>query len=168
ASVHRPLIAVSKPVFADPDAWKPAHISTQVVQGLRRKFRDKFPTLCRTSKQDEDESKLLPYPFKDSDIAVVKAYASARGSLVAQLHLPDAADCADKEAGFGLDDPVFLRRPDGSEEYLDSGIWLVDAGDYDNDGESELVFAVSRYNTGGYELLYDDFRQRALFLFSYH
>jgi len=52
---------------------------------------------------------------------------------------------------------------------LDSGIWLVvDAGDYDGDGKSELVFAINDYNRGGYRLFYDDFRQRAVFEFSHH
>jgi hypothetical protein len=27
-------------------------------------------------------------------------------------------------------------------------MWLVDAGDYDNDGKSELVFAIDRANEG--------------------
>jgi hypothetical protein len=166
ASVHRPLIAVSKLSFADPDGWKPAHLSAQVTQSLRGQFRRKFPTLCRDNGLEDSKSE--PYPFKDSDVAVVKAHSSKAGWAIAQLHLPDAIECNDKEAGFGLDDPTFLVRPDGSGEYLDQGIWLVDAGDYDNDGKSELVFAINRYNRGGYELFYDDFRKRAIFQFSYH
>jgi hypothetical protein len=47
-------------------------------------------------------------------------------------------------------------------------MWLVDAGDYGNDGRSELLFSIDRYNRGGYELFYDDFRKRAVFEFSYH
>ena len=45
---------------------------------------------------------------------------------------------------------------------------LVDAGDYDNDGKSELVFSVSDYNLGAYALLHDNFRKHASFRFSYH
>ena len=45
---------------------------------------------------------------------------------------------------------------------------LVDAGDYDLDGHSELIFAISRYDLGGYVLAYDDFRKRAEFRFGYH
>jgi hypothetical protein len=47
-------------------------------------------------------------------------------------------------------------------------MWLVDAGDYDNDGKSELVFSIDRYNRGGYELFYDDFKKRTIFEFGYH
>jgi hypothetical protein len=51
---------------------------------------------------------------------------------------------------------------------LGNGIWLVDAGDYDNDGKSELVFSIDRYNQGGYELFYDDFKKHATFEYGYH
>lgn len=45
---------------------------------------------------------------------------------------------------------------------------LVDAGDYDNDGKSQLAFSTDRYDRGGYELFYDDFRKYAVLEFSYH
>ena len=47
-------------------------------------------------------------------------------------------------------------------------MWMVDAGDYDNDGRSELIFSISRDNEGGYEIWYDDFRKHATFKFHYH
>ena len=37
--------------------------------------------------------------------------------------------------------------------FLDSGMRLVDAGDYDRDGKSELLFSINRYGIGWYELL---------------
>jgi len=82
--------------------------------------------------------------------------------------LEGAIDCEDTEAGFEIDDAWFAVGVDKSVQYLDSGMWLVDAGDYDNDGKSELVFAIDRYNRGGYELFYDDFKQHSTFEFSYH
>lgn len=45
---------------------------------------------------------------------------------------------------------------------------LVDAGDYDNDGKSEVVFSIAGDNLGGYVLFYDDFTKHATFEFSYH
>jgi len=47
-------------------------------------------------------------------------------------------------------------------------MWLVDAGDYDSDGKSELVFSIDGYNRGGYKLFYDDFSRFATFEFGYH
>ena len=47
-------------------------------------------------------------------------------------------------------------------------MWLVDAGDYDNDGKSEVLFSIAGYDRGGYELFYDDFQKHASFEFGYH
>jgi hypothetical protein len=62
----------------------------------------------------------------------------------------------------------FAATPRGEPIFPGQGMWLVDAGDYDNDGRSELVFAIDRANEGGYELFYDDFKKHAVFQFYYH
>jgi hypothetical protein len=165
AAVYRPLIANSQPHFKDPERWKPTVISAELVAILQKSFRNKFPKLCRLS--GPDESKLEPFPYRDADVKVAKAYASLLGWTVVRLHL-QAVDCEDTEAGFDIDDPWFVVDTKQSATYLDSGMWLVDAGDYDNDGRSELVFSINRYNRGGYEIFYDAFKKRAVFEFTYH
>jgi hypothetical protein len=62
----------------------------------------------------------------------------------------------------------FTVSPAEEAKFIGQGMWLVDGGDYDNDGRSEIVFAIDRYNEGGYELFYDDFKGHAEFRFSYH
>jgi hypothetical protein len=165
AAVYRPLVANSQPYFKDTEAWKPFTPSQSLIAVLQRAFRKQFPRLCRSSKADE--SKLEPFPYRDEDVKLVKAYSSKLGWVVARLHL-EAIDCEDVEAGFDIDDPWFVVDPQASAAYLDAGMWLVDAGDYDNDGKSELVFSINRENRGGYELFYNDFKKRAAFEFSYH
>jgi hypothetical protein len=66
------------------------------------------------------------------------------------------------------DDPWFVIDATQHISYLDSGMWLVDAGDYDNDGQSELVFLISQDNRGGYEIFYDHFKRHAVFEFGFH
>jgi hypothetical protein len=164
--VYRPLIANSEPYYDDPDVWKPAQPPTGYVRLLRGQFRRKFPKLCRMSKQDE--TKLEPLSYLDEDIKTVKGYASKRGWWIIRLHLEGAIDCNDVEAGFEIDDPWFAVDPQHVSSYLASGMSLVDAGDYDNDGKSELVFSIDRDNRGGYVLYYDDFQRHATFEYSYH
>jgi len=166
ASVYRPLAANSKPNFRDPESWKASQLSPDLLGLVRRQFRRKFPKLCKSSK--EDETKLEPLLYHDKDVKLVKAYASKKSWVVARLHLAEAIDCDDTEAGFEIDDPWFLIDPQKSAKYLDAGMWLVDAGDYDGDGKSELIFSIDRYNRGGYELFYDDFTKRSVFEFGYH
>jgi len=163
--LYRPLIANSKPYFKDSEGWEPATLPPASTAVLKQAFRQKFPKLCRSS--EADDSNLEPYAYKNEDVKLVKSYRSVSGWLVARLHL-DAIDCNDVEAGDDIDDPWFVMDTDKSIKYLDSGIRLIDAGDYDNDGRSELVFSINRENEGGYEIYYDDFRKHATFRFNYH
>ena len=114
-----------------------------------------------------DQSKLEEFPYRAEEVKIVKAYASRLGSIVARLHL-DAIDCQDTEAGFDIDDPWFFVNATRTVKYLDSGIWLVDAGDYDNDRRSELIFSINRENEGGYDIWYENFKKHATFKFGYH
>ncbi len=164
--LFRPLVANSQPFFADPDAWKAAELSAENIALARAEFHRSYPKLCRAS--EDVEAQPEPLNYRDEDLYVVKSYASRGGWKIVRLHLPDAIDCLDEESGLEIDDPWFVITPQNTAQFLDSGIWLVDTGDYDNDGNSELVFSIDRYNRGGYELFYDNFRKRAVFQFSYH
>lgn len=165
ATVYRPLVASSKPYFVDPDKWKPSAPPSILTTLLRDAFRNRFPKLCRTNQTDE--TKLEPFPYDNDQVKIVKTYASSAGSYIARLHL-EAVDCQDTEAGFSIDDPWFSVDTNKVVKYLDSGMWLVDSGDYDNDGKSELIFSISRDNEGGYEIWYDNLQKHATFNFNYH
>ena len=165
ASVYRPLVANSQSFVTDPDLWKPLHLRPELISLLRQQFRHHFGKLCRF---DTNQQVLKPLSYRDEDIKEVKSYMSKSGWAIARLHLGGAIDCQDTEAGFEIDDSWFVAEPNNSVHYLDSGLWLVDAGDYDNDGHSELVFSINRDDRGGYELFYDDFKKRVIFEFSYH
>jgi hypothetical protein len=162
---YRPLVATSQTFVSDPDVWRPFNPNQDLVGVLRKQFRQKFPRLSRESKPDS--GKLEPFPYQDQDILVTKAYKSKAGWVVAHLRM-EAIDCNDVEASFNIEDPWFVVNPGQSAAYLESGLWLVDAGDYDNDGKSELVFSINRDNEGGYELFYRDFNKRTVFNFNYH
>ena len=165
-AVYRPLVANSQPDMSDPDGWKATPVPPQIRNLLRKAFRQRYPKLCKSSAADE--TKLVPFAYRDNAIKVAKAYKSKVGAWVAGVHLSDAIACDDTEAGFQIDDPWFVVRPDKVTEYLDEGFWLVDAGDYDHDGRSELLFSIDRYNRGGYVLFYDELRRHVTFTYSYH
>jgi hypothetical protein len=162
--VYRPLIADSQSNSTDPDHWKPGQLSPAAIAAVRREFRKKFPrvTNCRTP----DENIAKPWAYADENMKLLKVYSSAKNWSVVQIALqPYRCD--------GPEDHEFLDQwfavsPEREVGILDEGMWLVDAGDYDNDGKSELVFSISRYNRGGYEIFSNDFGQHATFEFGYH
>jgi hypothetical protein len=165
ASVHRPLVAVSEPYFRDPETWRPSKLTASLEKEVRKKFRLQFPRLCR---QPGEESPLEAYRYANEDVKTVETFGSALGWAVVRLHLDGAIDCDDTEAGFGIDDAWFTVDPKGSARYLASGMWFVDAGDYDNNGQSELLFSINRDNRGGYVLFYDNFKGRVVFQYGFH
>ncbi|UWZ85368.1 hypothetical protein [Occallatibacter riparius] len=166
ASVYRPLVANSQPYVSDPESWQPSQLTPQQTRTVRQAFRSRFPKLCAISKADE--SKLQSFPYLDEDLKLVKAYEGKGGWMIARLHLAGAVDCEDAETGFEMNDTWFTIDPQKSVKYLDEGLWLVDAGDYDNDGQSEILFAINSHNRGGYKLFYDHFKKHTTFEYAFH
>jgi hypothetical protein len=162
--VYRPLVAISQPNYRDPENWKPTQLSTATTAAVRKAFRSRFPKVANCSQQDMEHAK--PWPYTDANVEIDKAYGSNRHWLIAEVAL-SGNDCD------GLSDEAFSSQwfvitPEQRVRFLDSNMWLVDAGDYDKDGKSELVFSIDDYNRGGYKLFYDDFSKHAIFEFGYH
>jgi hypothetical protein len=163
-ALYRPLIAISQPNYLDPDGWKPAKLTAAVTRAIRQQFRRQFPRVMNCARGQNENAK--PWPYEDVNISIQKACASKRGWFIAEVLLsPYRCDGPPDEA---FASQWFVVTPQHEVRFLDSHMWLVDAGDYDGDGKSEIVFSIDYYNRGGYKLFYDDFRQHAVFEFSYH
>jgi hypothetical protein len=164
AAVYRPLVAVSEPNFKDPELWKPSQPPAAVISLVRHQFRKRFPAVFNCAGRATGGER--PWPYKDENIRVLKTYSSNRHWTLIQVRLGEYR--CDGPPGDPFLDYWFAVSPGNDIALLDGGMWLVDAGDYDNDGKSELLFSIARYDTGGYELFYDDFKKHATFRFAYH
>jgi hypothetical protein len=168
APAYRPLVANSQPYFMDPDAWKPAHLPADVVASLRQQFRKQFPKVTNCANPEENIAR--PWRYLDQDIEIHKTYSSNKKWILAPMSLRgyrcDGPQEGHLQDAFG--GQWFVIDPEGHITFLGQNMWLVDAGDYDNDGKSEVVFAIDGYNKGGYELFYDNFKKHVEFEFSYH
>lgn len=164
--VYRPLVAVSQPNYTDPEVWKPVKLPDEMIEGLRQQFRKKFPNVLNCVNASENIEKAWPYG--DDNIAIGKAYASQKKWFVAEMKLAGWRCDGPTDDGGPFETQWYVVDPAGTIKFLDSGMWLVDAGDYDRDGKSELLFAIGRYDVDGYELFYAEFKKRAVFQFTYH
>jgi hypothetical protein len=162
--VFRPLVAVSRPNYRDPEDWKRAQLSPNTIASVRKAFRSRFPKVTNCSPQDIEDAQ--PWPYTDANIKVDKAYSSNRHWFIAEVLL-NGGEC-DGPPDDAFNPQWFVITPEGQVRFLDSNLWLIDAGDYDKDGKSELIFSIDGYNRGGYKLFYDDFSRHATFEFSYH
>lgn len=157
--VYRPLILNSRAFVSDPEQWKPSPVSDTALKNLRLDFKRKYPKLA-------DCESGIAKQYREGDIRVVKSYGSKRNWQIVQLETKGCAAADERGDPLGME--WFTISPAGHISYLDSNMHLVDTGDYDNTGESVLVFSIDDYNRGGYKLFYNDFQRRTVFEFSYH
>jgi len=157
--VYRPLVAISEPNFKDPDVWKPVLLDAATTTAVRHEFRKKYPKIT-----DCEVEELRDY--RDLDIKILHAYASKPGW---RLILTSVKGCdIDDLRGDGLSLEWFIVDPTGAARYLHGNMRLVDAGDYDNSGHSQLLFLIDDDNRGGYRFYYDDFQKEAAFEYTFH
>ncbi|HEX8817220.1 MAG TPA: hypothetical protein VF753_17125 [Terriglobales bacterium] len=164
--VYRPLVAVSRPNVSDPEQWKVTELSHELIAAARQQFRLKFPqaTNCR----NPQENIARPWKYRDEDIRVTKAYSSKDKWSLIELNLTGNACDGEQGSQDEFHGQWFVIEPAGEARFLGSDMWLVDAGDYDNDGRSEVLFAIDAHNLGGYRLFYRGFAKCAEFAFHYH
>ena len=164
STVHRPLIVSSRQQFDDPEGWQKGKRPAKVIAALRSEFRKKFPEVGNCLKAGDEEAQ--PWKYSDANIQVPKFYRSRNAWALAALQLSPYRCEGPEDDAFAQQ--WFAISPEGAIKFLDEGVWLVDAGDYDADGRSELIFAIDRYNEGGYILYYSDFAKHATANFHYH
>lgn len=105
------------------------------------------------------------WKFPDSALTLPHAYASNKNSFIVAVNL-DAGNCGwGGNPGEPTDAFVyqwFLVSADRTVRRIGGFEALLDAGDYDNDGHSELIFfSTHSENSDTYDLLYDNFQRKA-------
>jgi hypothetical protein len=163
--VYRPLVAVSKPNFSDPGGWKRTRLLPEQIAELRIAFRRQFAKVSNC--KSPEENTLRPWNYRDEKIGIGAAYSSVDHWILAELNLTGYACDGPAEDGSPFEYQWYVVAPSGNAHFLASDMWLVDTGDYDNDGASEILFAVDAYNKDGYRLYYSNFSRHAEFVFNY-
>lgn len=166
ARVRRPLIAVSKAYYGDPDGWKREALPNEVAALVRKAFRRDYPKVDRCKDEEAVEKN---WNFPDGALDFPAVYGSNHHSFLVETHL-NAGDCGwvdspdDPESN-----PWFFISDEGTVRRIGSFMSLLDAGDYDNNGKSEVVFFLSQgENTDGFVLFDADFKNQVSLLWSYH
>lgn len=164
--VRRPLIAISSPYFQDPDGWKRTKLPDEIAGLVRTAFRRGYPHVDRCKDEEVVER---DWRFPDSALVFPVAYASNKHSFLLKASL-NAGDCGwVDEADDPLSEPWFFVSADGTVRRIGSFLSLLDAGDYDNDGKSEVVFLLSQgENTDGFVLFDASFEKQTSLLWHYH
>lgn len=157
----RPFVAVSAPNSSDPEVWKPLTPLPDVRVALLPAFRAAVDSVfvCPPS-----ASKPVLFRYGAKDLSVERAYRSANGTTIVALQVHSKELCDDMSPESGLQWFVLGDHP----RFLHWDMELIDAGDYDGDGKSELVFWYDSYNANGYVLFADNFATRVPVIWGYH
>jgi hypothetical protein len=155
----RPLVVVSQPNYVDPDQWKPS----QPAPGLLAQGRAAFHKAIDL-RLDCGANPTSVYP--DEFVQFVRAYRSSRGDAL----LAFRADPEKNHCYFNYDewDSVWFYVRNGEFHLLGTGLTLIDEGDYDGDGTSEVILQKSGYNRDGYVLVHLPDASTKTFIWSYH
>lgn len=158
----RPLVLVSPANYRDPDHWQRFDAPSSIREELFADFKRVVDTTWYCPK---DPEKAIPFPYTAKHIAMRAAYRDRRGRRLIALQLDFKDGC---DGMSGDDRGIHWFFLDHGTRYIGNGLELVDAGDYDADGASEILFWSGGYDRDGYSLYYDDLRRHADFTWGYH
>jgi hypothetical protein len=162
---NRPIVLVNLPNFQDNESWKQFTPQKKLIVKLFPKLKEIIKSAYHCNGAPNWDA--TPINLTQSDIDLFRSYKNKNGALIvsAGLSVKHTKSCdgplspEDKPIWFYIDDKIKLI---GME--LD----LLDAGDYDNDGEIEFVFEHSGYNRDGYTLFESKFSKRIDYHWGYH
>ncbi len=163
---YRPLVIVSKSNVADPEQWRPFLVDDNHKKNLLVPLRlvvGRFSAVhC-----PKDMEISQPWDFTIDDLVAYKGYRSSSGREIVSIGLDRKKANCDGPTPPELSSNWFLIEGQRIE-FLGRQMELIDAGDYDNDGRSELLFWYSSYNNDGYVLISNQLREMATYVWKYH
>ncbi len=162
----RPLVVVTGESWRDPDRWRrntppPETLKDRFIQ-LRQLLGSGLPVTL----EEGGETESISFRCDDRSLKLARAYRSADGRGLLSVELTGCSPPAES----GIDYPItYMFLVDGKHVTpLGSDLSLVDAGDYDGDGRSEVLFGRSLHNADGYFLFSHGFTSRCDFVWGYH
>jgi len=163
---YRPIVLNTQPYYADPEKWsliKPnKHILTSIFPELKKLIKD--PYHCN-GEPNWDATRIN---LTIDGTSLFRLYGNNGGAMIvsaglAQKHLNDCDGPSDKS-----NYPIWFYIKGDKIKLIGYELDLLDAGDYDNDGEVEFIFHYSGYNRDGYILFESEFSGRFDYIWNYH
>ena len=147
SAAYRPLVAISKPNYQDPDQWAPFDPPAAMRVRAAAAFKHKIVLDLKCGGKPTRD-----YP--DSAIRTYgKAYRSMSGDVLIAMN-PDAGlkHCGEASNGDQWRSVWFHLKGDRFS-WIGNGLTLLDVADYIGDGFAEVLFQYNGDNRDGYVLL---------------
>ncbi len=160
---NRPLVVISDGSLSDPDNWKPFKLKASLIARVFLPFREQAGPAVLCPKHSGSS---VPFTYTSKDLEVIAGFRDRRRRQLISVRLKPRADACDYPSDLTWDSQTFLVAAQST--YLGQGLTFVDAGDYDANGKSKLLFWFNGYNHDGYVLFSSDFAKEAEYLWNYH
>lgn len=165
--VHRPIVLNSRDRCGDPEHWRPREEDPGLWPRIETTLRD----VSKNIYDCDSNGKHIPFDVRASDLIVEEGYVSDLGTILVTVSVRRPIGLLERcelLSGTEWKSHTMAIMRSGKVTYLGAGLRLIDAGDYDGDGHSELIFQSNEYNLDGYLIAYDSFRKFATFRWNYH
>lgn len=160
--LRRPLVATSLPTLGHSTVWRSAKVSPRIRHLAYSAFRSRFSKICKIDESDQ----LTPYSYREQELRI-HLYSSEKAESVMSVALDYMYDCQ-TEGSASPATATFVINKAGELRFLGQRLQFIDAGDFEGDGQTEVLFAYSGDNRGGYVLFSSTWHEQARFVFSYH
>ena len=161
----RPLIVISNGLVVDPSKWAPSTLSVKEKERLFGAFKK---TAGRAFVCPNNAEVPVSFRYTMKHVEFFNCLKDKNGRQLATMRLRpvNESETCDGPLETAWDQHTFLLS--GGVTYLGVGLELVGAGDFDGDGQSELLFWHSGYNEDGYLLFSSGLKHKAKYLWGYH
>lgn len=161
---YSPIVVVSYPNFNDPAEWNSFSPGNNYKQQLFSTFSGIVGEARRCLYEPTYHS--VPYSYTADELVLFKGYKDKFGHKLVSLGLDlEIINCDGPPESTNKPNWFIVNE---QPRHIGNELEMIDAGDYDNDGRSELLFWHGGYNEDGYTLFYDDFKKRVNFYWNYH
>lgn len=161
---NRPLVVVSQPNYKDIEKWK-RYKPAKEIEMLYPLVKEKIPQAYHCNGAPKWDAVKIAITM--DDISIFRSYKNNKDEKLISIGLSNRHT---KNCDGPLDKtskPMWFYIADGIK-FVGFELDLVDAGDYDADGEVEFMFWHGGYNNDGYTLYESNFEERFDYYWDYH
>ncbi|MDH5631061.1 MAG: hypothetical protein OEY96_12995 [Gammaproteobacteria bacterium] len=162
---NRPVVIVNKPYYKDHEQWKRYNAVQLDLELLFDSLKDKIGKTYHCNGEPNWDATEIEITIKD--VKLYRSYKNIKGQKLisaglADMHTKDCDGPVDKTSL-----PIWFYI-DNEIKFVGYELDLLDAADYDGDGEIEFIFHHSGYNEDGYTLFDSNFNERYDYYWNYH
>jgi hypothetical protein len=165
-ATFRPLVLTTGSFWQDPEKWQGFTPLGQPLGITFDSLRKTLATGVPVTFEETGDTATVSFACRQNSLRLVRAYRSKDGRELLSVELTGCTPPANTDIDYPI--TYLVLRDAGGITPLGSDLLLIDAGDYDGDGGSEVILGRSLHNHDSYILFSQRFGTRCEFSWGYH